>query len=85
MQVALSYAPSLRPGLLAEEVLAEDLVLVAGAPRFPFPVRAVWRDDLDPGLQEMARDCLLEVAREADLAQDELIGQLDELNGASDG
>ncbi|KQB96643.1 LysR family transcriptional regulator [Loktanella sp. 1ANDIMAR09] len=39
-----------------------QLHLVADAPRFPYPVWAVWRDDLDPEIAEIAKSTLAQVA-----------------------
>lgn len=144
MQVGLLYMPQLRPGLVAEQVLAEELVMVAtfpdadidtiaepyvfidwgpefvgahsqalpeltnpgltfalgalaaeyvvnrhaaaylparyikkyldsgqmhlvpDAPRFPYPVWAVWREDLDPGIARTARQTLVAIANAAE-------------------
>jgi DNA-binding transcriptional LysR family regulator len=44
---------------------AGTLHLVPDAPRFPYPVWAVWRDDLDTELTEGSRDALRVVSQQA--------------------
>jgi DNA-binding transcriptional LysR family regulator len=157
MQVGLLYMPQIRPGLMAEEVMEEELVLVASwpdadidrlanyvfvdwgpefvgahalalpdltnpgltfslgamvaeyvinrqaaaylparyvkkyidsgqlhlvpdAPRFPYPVWAVWRDDLDPDLAQLAKAELATVANAAGADSDAVLNQLRDLN-----
>lgn len=43
-----------------------QLHLVADAPRFPYPVWAVWREDLDPAIAEIAKATLTKVANAAE-------------------
>lgn len=160
MHVGLLYTPQLRPGLTAEPVLAEELVLVAswpnasldlkgryvfvdwgpefvgahamvlpeltnpgltfslgamvaeyvinreaaaylparyvkkyldsgqlhlvqGAPRFPYPVWAVWRDDLGQDLRDIATRTLREVARNAEADSSAVVAALGEMDAAS--
>lgn len=157
MHVGLLYMPQLRPGLKAEEILSEELVLVASwptptmdlagryvfidwgpefvgahalalpqltnpgltfslgamtaeyvvnrtaaaylparyikryldngqlhlvpdAPRFPYPVWAVWRDDLDPAIKATAINTLQSVANAAEADGDAVINQLKEIS-----
>ncbi len=157
MHVGLLYMPQIRPGLIAQEVMAEELVLVASwpdatienlenyvfvdwgpefvgahalalpdltnpgltfslgamvaeyvinrqasaylparyvkkyidsgqlhlvpdAPRFPYPVWAVWREDLDPKLAEIARSELAKVAGAAEADGDAVLEQLREIS-----
>ena len=52
------------------------LHLVADAPRFPYPVWAVWRDDLDPDLRAVAMAALTQVTRNAEAESDAVIAEL---------
>ncbi len=158
MHVGLLYMPQIRPGLIAEEIMGEELVLVASspdadieqldnyvfvdwgpefvgahalalpeltnpgltfslgamvaeyvinreasaylparyvkkyidsgqlhlvpdAPRFPYPVWAVWRQDLDPALARLAKSELMKVA---DAAEADGNAVIDRLRGISD-
>ncbi len=156
MHVALLYMPQLRPGLQAEEIIEEELVLVASwpepddfaehyvfvdwgpefvgahaialpeltnpgltfalgamaaeyivnrkaaaylparyvkryldsgqlhlvpdAPRFPYPVWSVWRDDLDPELRQQAQATLVEVAGIAEAEGDAVVEDLRDIS-----
>lgn len=156
MQVGLLYMPQLRPGLHAEEIIEEELVLVASwsnptdfaehyvfvdwgpefvgahaialpeltnpgltlalgamaaeyivnrkaaaylparyvkkyldsgqlhlvpdAPRFPYPVWAVWRDDLDADIRKQATQALRRVSINADAASHAVLGDLRDLS-----
>ncbi len=157
MHVGLLYMPQLRPGLVAEEVLEEELVLVASwpdptmdlddryvfvdwgpefvsahalalpdltnpgltfalgalaaefivnrqaagylparyvkryldagqlhlvpdAPRFPYPVWAVWREDLDPAIRSVAAQVLAQVAGAAEADGEAVIAQLRDIS-----
>ena len=158
MQAGLLYMPQLRPGLVAEQILAEELVMVAtypdaavdtifddyvfidwgpefvvahakelprltnpgltfalgalageyvlnrraaaylparyvkvhldsgrmflvpDAPRFPYPVWAVWRDDLDPAIKQAARATLLTIAKGAEAAGASVIDALRDIS-----
>jgi DNA-binding transcriptional LysR family regulator len=53
-----------------------QLHLVADAPRFPYPVWAVWRDDLDPELARIAKAALAKVAGVAKADGAAVLGQL---------
>jgi len=157
MQVGLFYMPQIRPGLVVEEVMEEELVLVASwadadienldsyvfvdwgpefvgahalalpeltnpgltfslgamvaeyvinrkaaaylparyvkkyidtgqlhlvrdAPRFPYPVWAVWREDLDPALAQIAKAELAKVAGFAEADSDAVLTQLRQIS-----
>lgn len=60
-----------------------QLYLVPGAPTFPYPVWAVWRDDLDPEIMEAARFVLKKVAMDADTANEVVMEQLTQLSDVS--
>jgi len=55
---------------------AGELYLVADAPRFPFPIWQVWRDDTDPGLRQEAEALLADVAAGLDAASDAVLQEL---------
>lgn len=60
---------------------AGTLHLVPGAPIFPYPVWAVFRDDLPDDLAQIARATLARVADAAEHAQEEVMGALVRLTG----
>ena len=60
-----------------------QLYLVPGAPTFPYPVWAVWRDDLDPEIMEAARFVLKKVAMDADTANEVVMERLTQLSDVS--
>jgi len=53
-----------------------QLHLVPDAPRFPYPVWAVWRDDLDPEIRDVAKKILKSVSNAAEADGDAVIAQL---------
>jgi DNA-binding transcriptional LysR family regulator len=53
-----------------------QLHLVPDAPRFPYPVWAVWRDDLDPEIRDVAKKILKSVSNAAEADGDAIIAQL---------
>jgi DNA-binding transcriptional LysR family regulator len=57
-----------------------QLHLVPDAPRFPYPVWAVWREDLDPSLAEIAKSELAKVASAADADGKAVLEQLREIS-----
>ncbi|MCK0119379.1 LysR family transcriptional regulator [Loktanella sp. F6476L] len=58
-----------------------DLHLVADAPRFPYPVWAVWRTDMDKDVRDMALSKLNLVSSHAEADGDAVLSQLAVLNG----
>lgn len=60
-----------------------QLHLVADAPRFPYPVWAVWRNDLNHEVRDMALTKLGLVAKHAEADGDAVLDQLAQLNGDS--
>jgi DNA-binding transcriptional LysR family regulator len=56
------------------------LHLVPNAPSFPYPIWAVWREDLETDIADVARQALGEVAASLDAEQDEVISELREIN-----
>ncbi len=57
------------------------LHLVADAPRFPYPVWAVWRNDMNAEVRDMALAKLKLVSSHAEADGDAVLGQLALLNG----
>ncbi len=55
---------------------AGQLHLVADAPRFPYPVWAVWRKEMDPDLREAAAAVLEKVANSAEADSNMVMTQL---------
>lgn len=69
------------PARYAERYLnAGSLFLVPDAPVFPYPIWAVWRDDLDPEIARIAKDCLAKLSKDIDGAQDVVMRHLAELS-----
>ncbi|MGJ8623347.1 MAG: LysR family transcriptional regulator [Yoonia sp.] len=60
---------------------AGQLHLVPDAPRFPYPVWAVWREDADPVIRQAADKILHRVAYNAEADGEAVIGQLRDLSG----
>lgn len=60
-----------------------QLHLVPDAPRFPYPVWVVWRDDLDPDLRAVAMAALTQVTRNAEAESDAVIAELARLSADS--
>ncbi|MEP3285954.1 MAG: LysR family transcriptional regulator [Yoonia sp.] len=58
-----------------------DLHLVADAPRFPYPVWAVWRTDMEKDVRDMALSKLNLVSSHAEADGDAVLSQLAVLNG----
>jgi len=54
--------------------------LVPDAPRFPYPIWAVWREDLDPDLRRLAETELTTTATSADNESNAVIDQLRDIN-----
>ncbi|SMX38609.1 LysR family transcriptional regulator [Maliponia aquimaris] len=52
------------------------LHLVQGAPSFPFPVWAVWRDDVDSDVRAVAETALVAVLTQIDADQDAVLADL---------
>jgi DNA-binding transcriptional LysR family regulator len=57
-----------------------ELNLVPDAPRFPFPVWVVWREDMDTDLRKMAAQSLRLVASRIDDAQDIVMQNLADIS-----
>ena len=57
------------------------LHLVPEAPRFPFPLWAVWQEELDTDLLDVARKALLTVAHENELDSNHVLRDLNKISG----
>jgi DNA-binding transcriptional LysR family regulator len=57
-----------------------QLHLVPDAPRFPYPVWAVWREDLDPDISARAKQILKSVADAAEVDGDAVIEKLKDIS-----
>ena len=57
-----------------------QLHLVPDAPRFPYPVWAVWRDDLDVDIRKVAAQALARVSADADKTSTLVLGDLREIS-----
>ncbi|MFV2051329.1 LysR family transcriptional regulator [Aliiroseovarius sp. YM-037] len=55
---------------------AKALFLVGDAPRFPYPIWSVWRDDLDPEVAAIAEDTLNRALAQTDTEQEAVMVQL---------
>lgn len=62
---------------------AGRLFPVPDAPRFPYPVWAVWRDDVDPEIAASAKKCLTTVVDQVRTEQDAILNRLVQ-NSAAD-
>lgn len=59
---------------------AGELHLVPDAPTFPYPVWAVWREDLPPAIRSTAAETLHRVAQSLNVEQDSVIDVLEEIS-----
>ncbi len=65
------------PGRYAQRLLdAGQLHLVPDAPRFPYPIWAVWREDTDPIIRAAAESSLREIATELGSVQGNILEKL---------
>lgn len=62
---------------------AGELHLVPDAPTFPYPVWAIWREDLNADLKDAASTALLEIARSAHSEQGSVIENLEAISDES--
>ncbi len=54
--------------------------LVPDAPRFPYPVWAVWRDDMDPEVRQVATQTLAKICAGAEADGEAVIEELEEIS-----
>ena len=73
------------PARFVQNLLDEGrLHLVPDAPRFPYPVWAVWRADTDAASRAIAEAALDEITTELDAAQDGVLDLLAELSHSAE-
>lgn len=69
------------PARSVEDLIAQgQLHLVPDAPRFPYPIFHVWRDDLDEETAAVARNTLNRIAQGLEVKQEKIIDQLSEIS-----
>lgn len=69
------------PARYIEQLLNDgQLFLVPDAPRFPYPMFHVWRDDVEDETIAVARNALNRVAHEMEIQQDRVIDQLADIS-----
>lgn len=69
------------PARYVKRYLDEDrLHLVPDAPAFPYPIWAMWREDLEPDIAEVTASALRQVSQSLDTEQDEVLEELREIN-----
>ena len=62
---------------------AGELHLVPDAPRFPYPIWSIWREDLDASVANSAQKALIVVTEYADAEQHAVMDQLSVLKNGS--
>ncbi|PTX54690.1 DNA-binding transcriptional LysR family regulator [Litoreibacter ponti] len=81
--VKRQYAAYLPARYIKQYLDAGQLHLVPGAPRFPYPAYAVWRDDLDSEVSEVAKRTLRQTVEMAGQAQEAVIERLKTISNNS--
>lgn len=74
---AAAYLPA---RYIKKHLDAGQLHLVPDAPRFPFPVWSLWRDDLDPEIRDAARAALDAVKSQIEADQGAVIAELADIS-----
>ena len=75
------HAAGYLPARYIKKYLDEGrLHLVPDAPRFPYPVWSVWRDDLDTEIREVAEAALVAITSQIDADQNAVISELSEIS-----
>ncbi|WP_324753373.1 LysR family transcriptional regulator [Roseovarius sp. Pro17] len=75
-----NYAAYLPARYVKRYIDSGQLHLVPDAPVFPFPVWAIWREDLDPEVAEIARSALHDVALNTEVEQEQVREKLREIS-----
>ena len=78
--LARNYAAYLPARYVRRHLDAGELHLLPDAPKFPYPIWSIWREDLDETVAKRARQALIGVSRYADAEQDAVMAQLSTLN-----
>lgn len=69
------------PARSVEDHVARDrLTLVPDAPKFPYPIFHVWREDLDDEIVAVARNTIHRIAQGLEVRQEKIIDQLVEIS-----
>lgn len=69
------------PARSVEDLLTSGkLTLVPDAPRFPYPIFHVWREDLDDEIIAVARNTVQRIAQGVEVRQEKIIDQLSEIS-----
>ena len=80
--VVMRHAAAYLPARYIKRYLDEGrLHLVPEAPRFPFPVWSIWRDDLDDDVRSTAEAALVAIRSQIDSEQSAVIGALADISG----
>lgn len=75
------HAAAYLPARYIKKYLDEGrLFLVPGAPRFPYPIWSIWRDDLDQGVRDIARNALAAIKSQIERDQSAVITELAEIS-----
>lgn len=77
MRRAAAYLPA---RYIKRYLDAGRLHLVPDAPRFPFPIWSVWRDDLDQDIRTTAEAALVAIQSQIDTEQSAVIAELAEIS-----
>ncbi len=75
-----NYAAYLPARYVRRHLDAGELHLVRDAPRFPYPIWSVWRDDLDESVAKKAQEAMITVAEYADAEQGAVFRRLSALD-----
>lgn len=78
---AAAYLPA---RYIKPELDAGRLHLVPDAPRFPYPIWSVWREDLDPEVRETAEVALTRIAGQIKNDQSAIIASLAEISDVAE-
>lgn len=63
-----------------DHIATNRLTLVPDAPRFPYPIFHVWREDLDEEIIAVARNTIHRIAQGVEVRQEKIIDQLVEIS-----
>lgn len=63
-----------------DHIATKRLTLIPDAPRFPYPIFHVWREDLDEEIIAVARNTMHRIAQGVEVRQEKIIDQLVEIS-----
>lgn len=72
-----AYVPARSVG---DHIAANRLTLVPDAPKFPYPIFHVWREDLDEEIIAVARNTIHRIAQSVEVRQERIIDHLVEIS-----